>query len=155
MSACQKARKNEHQTGPKKTHKHNETPNRANTKMCAEATQGPYGLSIKKHEPTGAGWAPGVLRCRSVCRSHLRWLRVKNKYQKKGYPGKWKQGLKPAVFRWFNFDPHPCVKRRSALCRIGAFVAQKWAARVSCNDCRLEVLCQCVLEGRLMTHLCS
>ena len=37
----------------------------------------------------------------------VRWLWVKNRVPPKWNPGKWKQGLKPAVPCWFNFDPYP------------------------------------------------
>ena len=37
----------------------------------------------------------------------LMWLRVKNRYPK-WHTGKWKQGPKPVVSWWFNFDPYPC-----------------------------------------------
>ena len=38
----------------------------------------------------------------------LIWLWVKNRYHKWN-PAKWKEGLKPAVPWWFNFDPYPFV----------------------------------------------
>ena len=44
-------------------------------------------------------------RCKAIC-SQM-WLWVKNMYPKWS-PGKWNQGLKPAVPWWFNFDPYPC-----------------------------------------------
>ena len=34
-----------------------------------------------------------------------------------GSPGKWSQGLKPALFWWFSFDPYPheCIAQTSAI----------------------------------------
>ena len=40
--------------------------------------------------------------------------------QKSGHPkmelGKWNQGVNPAVFWWFNFDPYPCLSLSSPSC---------------------------------------
>ena len=38
----------------------------------------------------------------------FKWPWVKNRYHKWN-PVKWKEGLKPAVPWWFNFDPYPNV----------------------------------------------
>ena len=44
--------------------------------------------------------------CRLVSLTNPKCLWVKNRHPKWN-PGKWKQGLKPAVPWWFRFDPYP------------------------------------------------
>ena len=45
---------------------------------------------------------------KGICLPHHTWLWVKNRYHK-WTPVEWKEGLKPAVPWWINFDPYPHV----------------------------------------------
>ena len=73
------------------------------------------GLIVSKHFGRFAnkqtfryGCLPLILCCSKGEVLNYRMIQqsVKNRYPKWS-PGKWNQGLKPAVFRWFYFDPYP------------------------------------------------
>ena len=61
---------------------------------------------VCQNRPPRNGWGGGVLWLPSKIFCPGIWLWVKNRYPKRN-PAKWKQGLKPAVPCWFNFDPYP------------------------------------------------
>ena len=63
--------------------------------------------------PRPEGWLPGACEAHILlawphlrCSASIIWLWVQNRVAPKWIPGKWNQGLKPAVFCWLNFDPY-------------------------------------------------
>ena len=59
-----------------------------------------------------------------------------------GCPGKWKQGLKPAVPWWINFDPHPKQETSSPKKLEGSFLVAWQARRRDARKDRHPVACE-------------
>ena len=86
------------------------------------------------------GWVAQICLHAAVSFSMSMWLWVKHGYPTWN-PGKWNQRLKPAVPRWLNFDPHPCVLRGEMVIRMNSlFSFGSPVDPTQCLECQLQSL---------------